>query len=137
MIETEHWLFSYLFADHRHILQPHLVNVLSKVSIGLNRIQFGLKLCVDIRVEVNFVAFCRLPFQKFIMNLSVLNLLLSCLDLLNNSVLFRQFISLFPKSLAVLLNLFNTLATNYFRNLSKVVSSKLFTTSNKVVKIIL
>ncbi len=137
MVETEHWLLPDFFSDHWHVFQAHLVDVLGEISIGFNRIKLWLELCVNVRIKVNLVASCCFPLQQLVMHFSVFDLLLSSLNLLDNSFLFGQLIGLFPESFTVLLHFFDAFVTDYFRNLKVVISSELLRTSNKIVKVVL
>ena len=137
MVKSEHRFLSDLFPDHWHVLQSHLVNVLGKVSICFDRVEFGLELCVNAWVEIYLVTSCRLPFKQLVMCFSVLDFFLSSLDLFNDSFFLRKLISFFPECFTVLFDFLDCFSSNHFWDFSKIVSSKLFTTSNKVVEIIL
>ena len=71
------------------------------------------------------------------MGFSVLNLFLSSLDLLDDSFFLRKLISFSPECLAVLLDLLDCFSSNHFGNFNEIAPSELFTTSNKVVEVIL
>lgn len=88
MIESKHRFLSYFLSDLGHVFQSHLVDVLGKVPISFDRIEFGLELSVDSRVKLHTIAPGSFPLQKFIMNFSILYFFLSSLDLFNDPLLF-------------------------------------------------
>lgn len=137
MIKSKHGLFSDLLSDLRHIPQSHFINILCKISVSFNRIQFRFELCIHTGIKLHTIAPCCFPLQQLIMNLSILYLLLTCLDLLDDSLFFRKLLVPFPESLTKSLYLFNRFSPDQFRYLDEILSTELFTTSNKIVKIIL
>lgn len=136
MIESEHWLFTNFLSYHWHVFQTHFINILSQVAIGFDRVKLRFEFCVDIGIKVDFIASGSLPLQQFIVNLSILDFFLSSLNLFYNSFLLRQLVSSLPENFTVPLNLLNTFSRNSFGNFWEVVSSELFTSSDKVVEVI-
>ncbi len=114
-----------------------MVNILSQVSISFDGVKFGFKFCVDTWIEINFIASGGFPFKKLVMSFSVLDFLLSSLDLFDDSFFLRKFISFFPESFAKLLYLLKSFTTDKLSYLGQVISSELLATCNKVVEIVL
>ncbi len=113
-----------------------MVNILGKVSIGFDGVKFGFEFCVYTWIEIDFIASGGFPFKKLVMSFSVLDFLLSSLDLFDDSFFLRKFISFFPESFAKLLYLLKSFTTDKLCDLRQVVPSELLTTCNKVVEIV-
>jgi hypothetical protein len=114
-----------------------LVNILGKVSIGFDGVKFGFEFCVYTWIEIDFIASGGFPFKKLVMSFSVLDFLLSSLDLFDDSFFLRKFISFFPESFAKLLYLLKSFTADKLCDLGQVVPSELLATCNKVVEIVL
>lgn len=137
MVESEHGLLSDFFSHLSHISQSHLINILCKISISFNRIKFRLELCINTGIELHAITSSCFPLQQLVMNFTIFYFLLTCLDLLDNPFFFRKLLVSLPKSLTIFLDLFNRFATYQLGYLREILSTKLFTSCNKIVKIIL
>ena len=137
MVKPKHRLLSNFFSHLSHIPQSHLINILCKISIRFNRIKFWFELCIYTGIELHTITSCCFPLQQLIMNFTILYFLLTCLDLFDNPLFFRKLLVSFPKNLTISLDLFNRFSTYQLGYLRKILSTKLFTSCNKIVKIIL
>ena len=61
MIKSKHGFFSYFFSNLCHIPQSYFVDVLCKISVSFNRIQFRFEFCINTWIEFHTITSACFP----------------------------------------------------------------------------